>query len=61
MGAQTLHDSRLYLDTNDLQSHIDLPTEPPLDSIVTVQLAGEYLFARVDLLTTLARSLDDLL
>jgi FMN phosphatase YigB (HAD superfamily) len=60
VGARTLHDSYLYLDTNDPQIHVELPEEASPDSTVTVQLAGEYLFAPAGLLTTLARSLDDL-
>ncbi len=60
VGAHTLHDSYLYLDTNDPQIHVDLPAEASPDSTVSVQMAGEYLFAPAGLLTALARSLDSL-
>jgi FMN phosphatase YigB (HAD superfamily) len=60
VGAQTLRDCYLYLDTNDPQIHVELPTEASPDSTVSVQMAGEYLLAPAGLLTTLARSLDAL-
>lgn len=60
VGARTVHDSYLYLDTNDPQIHVELPTEASPDSTVSVQIACEYLFAPAGLLTSLARSLDEL-
>lgn len=59
VGARPLRDSYLYLDSNDPQIHVELPTEAPPDGIVSVQMACEYLFAPAALLTRLARSLDD--
>ena len=58
VGARTLHHSCLYLDTDDPQIHFTLPAEAPHDGTVTVQMASEYLFLPVGLLT-LARSLND--
>jgi hypothetical protein len=58
VGARTLHDSYLHLDTNDPQIHVELPSEASPDSTVSLQMAGEYRFAPVGLLTKLAGSLD---
>ena len=60
VGARAVHDSYLYLDTNDPQIHVELPAEASPDSTVSVQIACEYLFAPAGLLTSLARSLDKL-